>query len=301
MENREVAKILRETAQLLEIEGAIIGRYRSYEKAAELLDGMHERIEDIAKDERKLRELPGVGEGIAEHIHEILKTGDYSLRKRLFKKYPATILTLLELHSLGPKKVALLWKKFHVATVQGVEKLARQQKLRDVAGFGEKSEQNILKAAEQFKHLFGSGRFPINVADEEAQKLVAYILQAAEVESATPAGSLRRGRETIGDLDLLITMKPGHDKQKDANAIADFIMKYPEIDHKLAHGENKLSVMLKSRLQVDVRVLRKQNFGAALLYFTGSKEHNVALRARANDMGWTLNEYALTTLKTGGS
>jgi len=94
-------------------------------------------------------------------------------------------------------------------------------------------------------------------------------------------------------------MKPGHDKQKDANAIADFIMKYPEIDHKLAHGENKLSLMLKSRLQVDVRLLRKQNFGAALLYFTGSKEHNVALRARANDMGWTLNEYALTTLKTG--
>ena len=299
MENREVAKILRETAQLLEIDGAIIGRYRSYEKAAELVDGMHERIEDIAKDERKLRELPGVGEGIAQHIHEILKTGDYSLRKRLLKKYPATLLTLLELQSLGPKKVALLWKKFHVATVQDLEKLARQKKLQNLAGFGEKSEQNILKAAEQFKHLLGSGRFPIHVTDEEAQKLVAYILQASEVESATPAGSLRRGRETIGDLDLLVTMKPGHDRQKDANAVADFILKYPEIDHKLAHGENKLSVMLKSRLQVDVRLLRKQNFGAALLYFTGSKEHNVALRGRANQMGWTLNEYALTTLKGG--
>jgi DNA polymerase (family 10) len=299
MENREVAKILRETAQLLEIDGAIIGRYRSYEKAAELVDGMHERIEDIAKDERKLRELPGVGEGIAEHVHEILKTGDYSLRKRLLKKYPATLLTLLELQSLGPKKVALLWKKFHVATVQDVEKLARQQKLQNLAGFGEKSEQNILKAAEQFKHLFGSGRFPIHVADEEARKLTTYILQASEVESATPAGSLRRGRETIGDLDLLVTMKPGHDRQKNANAVAGFILKYPEIDRKLSHGENKLSVILKSRLQVDVRLLRKQNFGAALLYFTGSKEHNVALRGRANQMGWTLNEYALTTLKGG--
>ena len=231
MENREVAKILRETAQLLEIDGAIIGRYRSYEKAAELLDGMHERIEEIAKDESKLRELPGVGEGIAEHIHEILKTGNYGLRKRLLKKYPATILTLLELQSLGPKKVALLWKKFHVATVQDVEKLARQRKLQNLPGFGEKSEQNILKAAEQFKHLFGSGRFPINVVDEEAQNLAGYILRAPEVESATPAGSLRRGKETIGDLDLLITMKPGHDRQKDANAVADFIMKYPEIDH----------------------------------------------------------------------
>ena len=117
MENKEVAKILRETAQLLEIDGAIIGRYRSYEKVAELLDGLAERIEDIATDDKKLKELPGIGEGMAEHIHEILKTGDYSLRQKLLKKYPPTILDLLEVHSLGPKKVALLWKKFKVATV----------------------------------------------------------------------------------------------------------------------------------------------------------------------------------------
>jgi DNA polymerase (family X) len=300
MENKDVAKILRETAQLLEIDGAIIGRYRSYEKVAELLYSIHERIEDLAKDPKKLKELPGIGDSMAEHIREILDTGDYSLRKKLRKKYPPTLLDLLELQSLGPKKVAFLWSHFKVATVEGVEKLARDGKLRDLPGFGEKSEQNILKAAGQFKNLSGSGRVRINVADDEAQKLIAFIAKAGEaVESVTPAGSLRRGRETIGDLDLLVTMRPGKDKQKDVDAVAAHILKYPGIDQQLAHGENKVSFVLGDGLQVDVRLLEKKSFGAALLYFTGSKAHNVALRGRANEMGWTLNEYALTTLKGG--
>ncbi len=298
MENKEVSKILRETAHLLEIDGAIIGRYRSYERVAELLDGLPDRIEVIAQDDAKLKALPGVGEGMAEHIREILKTGNYSLRQKLLKKYPPTILDLLQLQSLGPKKVALLWKKFKVATVEGVEKLAQEGKLRELDGFGEKSEQNILKATDLFKR--SSGRFLINVADEEAQRFAAFILQAGKaVESVTPAGSLRRGKETIGDLDLLVTMRPGHDKQKDVDAVAAHILKYPAVHQTLAHGENKVSVLLESNLQVDVRLLDKESFGAALLYFTGSKEHNVALRGRANEMGWTLNEYALTTLKGG--
>jgi DNA polymerase (family 10) len=302
MENRDIAKILHETAQLLEIDGAIIGRYRSYEKVAELLSSMPERIEDLAKDEEKLTELPGVGEGMAEHIREILKTGDYSLRQKLLKKYPPTILELLQLQSLGAKKVALLWKTFKVATVDDVAKLAEGEKLRELPGFGEKSEQNILKAAEQFKHLAGSMRVRINVAEDEAQKLAAYIRTVGTtVESVTPAGSLRRGRETVGDLDLLVTMRPGQDKQPDVDRVAEHILKYPSIHRTLAHGENKVSLLLASRLQVDVRLLQKDSFGAALLYFTGSKEHNVALRGRANAMGWTLNEYALTTLKTGKS
>ena len=300
MENREVAKILRETAQLLEIDGAIIGRYRSYEKVADLLGSLHERIEDIAKDPKQLQELPGVGEGMAAHIREILDSGDYSLRKKLLKKYPSGLLDLLELQSLGPKKVAFLWSHFKVHTVEGIEKLAREGKLRDLPGFGEKSEENILKAAEQFKHLSGSGRVQLDVAYEEAQKLVSYISRAGEaVEEVTPAGSLRRGKETVGDLDLLVTLRPGHDKQKNVDAVAAHILKYPGIERELAHGENKVSFQLAGGLQVDVRLLEKKAFGAALLYFTGSKAHNVALRGRANEMGWTLNEYALTTLKGG--
>src|SRR5579863_3399989 len=298
MENKEVARILRDTAQLLEIDGAIIGRYRSYEKVAELLYSIPERIEDIAKDDKKLRELPGVGENMAEHIREVLKTGDYSLRKKLLKKYPTTLLDLLQLQSLGPKKVAFLWSHFKAGTVEEVAKLAREGKLRDLPGFGEKSEENILKATEFFKKA--TGRVKLDVAETEADRCIAYISQGCEqVESVTAAGSLRRGRETVGDLDLLVTMKPGRDKQKDIDAVAEYFLKYPRIEEKLAHGENKVSVLLESSMQVDVRMLEKKSFGAALLYFTGSKSHNVALRGRALDMGWTLNEYALTTLKGG--
>lgn len=298
MENKDVAKILRETAQLLEIDGAMIGRYRSYDKVAELLDNLPERVEVLAQDTAKLKALPGVGDGMVEHIREILQTGNYVLRQKLLKKYPATILDLLRLQSLGPKKIALLWSTFQVATVEGVEQLARGGKLRDIPGFGEKSEQNILKAADLHKR--SSGRFLINAAADEADRLTAFILEAGKaVESVTPAGSLRRGKETIGDLDLLVTMRPGLDKQKDVDQVASHILKFPDIRQTLAHGENKVSVLLASGLQVDIRLLEKDSFGAALLYFTGSKEHNVALRGRANDMGWTLNEYALTTVRGG--
>ena len=296
MENREVARILRETAQLLEIDGAMIGRYRSYERAAELLGGLPESVEELAKDRAKLMELPGIGDGMADHIQEILKTGQYSLRTKLLKKYPETILHLLDLQSLGPKKVAFLWKTFKAGTVEQVEKLAREGKLRDLAGFGEKSEENILKAIEV--HKKAAGRFHIDVATEEAEKLSSYITAFGKpIEAVTPAGSLRRGKETVGDLDLLVTLSPGKYAPKAVESIAQHILKFPEIDQKLAHGENKVSFLLKSGMQVDVRILEKEVFGAALLYFTGSKEHNVTLRGRANKMGYTLNEYALATLK----
>src|ERR1700757_3067891 len=151
MDNQQIARILRETAQLLEIDGAIIGRYRSYERVAELLGSLPESVEELAKDRAKLMELPGIGDGMADHIAEILKTGNYSLRQKLLKKYPATILQLLELQSLGPKKVAFLWSAFQACTVEQVEKLAGEGKLRDLPGFGEKSEENILKAIGVFK------------------------------------------------------------------------------------------------------------------------------------------------------
>ena len=296
MDNKSIARILRETAELLQIDGAIIGRYRSYEKAGELIAGMHESIEQMAQDPDKLQELPGIGERMAEHIQEILKTGDYSLRKKLLKKFPATLLEVLTLQGLGPKKVAFLWSNFKAATVADVEKLAREEKLRDVPGFGEKTEQNILKAVETFRR--STGRFRIDQAESAAAGIIAHIAKAGEgVASITPAGSLRRGRETVGDLDLLLTLADGHTSQKKIDVLAEHILKYPRIDQVLAHGENKVSFTLDSGLQVDVRLLEKENFGAALLYFTGSKEHNVALRGRANDMGYTLNEYALATLK----
>lgn len=296
MDNRDVARILRETAHLLEIDGAMIGRYRSYEKAAELIESLPESIAELAKDPKQLKDLPGIGDRMAEHIQEVLKTGDYALRKKLLKKYPHTILDVLKLQSLGPKKVALLWSTFKAATVEDVEKLCREQKLRNVPGFGEKSEQNILKAIEVFKK--STGRYHIDAVEAEAQKIITHIVAGGKaVESVTPAGSLRRGKETIGDLDLLLTLAKGYTSQKHVDALCGHILQYPDIDQVLVRGENKVSFRLGIGLQVDVRLLEKESFGAALLYFTGSKEHNVALRGRANKLGYTLNEYALTALK----
>jgi DNA polymerase (family X) len=306
-------------------------------------------VEPLVSTPEKLLELPGIGQGMVEHLTEIVKTGDYGLRKKLLKKYPATLLDLLNLQSLGPKKVAFLWKHFKAATVADVEKLAKEEKLRDLAGFGEKSEQNILKAVEVFKKV--TGRFLISTVEDAATKIAEHIKKAGKtVESVTPAGSLRRGKETIGDLDLLVTMAEkssgekeksdegegvtegaaskkksskkvateaksrlkagnaskrtraggpynGRSRQEMIEEVAKHILTYPGIDQILAHGENKVSFTLSNGLQVDVRLLEKENFGAALLYFTGSKEHSVRLRGRANDMGWTLNEYDLATLK----
>jgi DNA polymerase (family 10) len=300
MQNKQIAAILRHTANLLEIDGAIIGRYRSYEKAAELIESLHESVAQLVETPEKLVELPGIGDRMVEHLTEIVKTGDYSLRAKLLKKYPASILEVLQLQSLGAKKVAFLWSTFRAGSVAEVEKLAKEGKLRDLAGFGEKSEQNILKAIEVFRK--STGRFLINVAENAAAAITEHILKAGKaVESVTPSGSLRRGKETVGDLDLLLTLGAGYTKQKDVDALAEHILKFPAIDQVLAHGENKVSFTLTNGLQVDVRLLEKENFGAALLYFTGSKEHNVALRGRANDMGYTLNEYELAMLMEGAA
>ena len=213
-------RFLRDTAQLLEIDGAIIGRYRSYEKVAELLYSIHERIEDLAKDEKKLKELPGVGDSMAEHIREILKTGDYSLRKKLLKKYPTTLLDLLSCNRSAPKKVAFLWSHFKAGTVEEVEKLAREGKLRDLPGFGEKSEQNILKAAEQFKNLSGSGRVNLNVAEDEAESCSPISRKAASGRIGHAGGIAaarkrnRRRSRSAGDHAARARQTKGHRRRR---------------------------------------------------------------------------------------
>src|SRR5258708_6427069 len=207
MDNKQIARILRETAQLLEIDGAIIGRYRSYEKAAELIDGLPESIEQLATEPEKLQELPGIGDRMVEHLQEIVKTGDYSLRKKLLKKYPATILDLLQLQSLGPKKVAFLWSNFKAGTVADVERIAKEGKLRDLPGFGEKSEQNILTPLEVSKK--SSGRFLLSTAEDAATALIAHIEKAGKAgESVTPAASFPPGNTTTVLLAPLFTPLP---------------------------------------------------------------------------------------------
>ncbi len=290
MENRDVAKILRETAQLLEVDGAQIGRYRSYEKAAQQIDALPEPVAQVA-EEGRLQEIPGIGERMEEHIREILKSGKYSRHQKLLNKYPPGMLEMLEIQGLGPKKVGLLWKKFKVKTVADIEKLAREEKLRALTGFGEKTEQNILKAITAHQQI--SGRFLQSEAEATAAALITYLEKLGKkVERTTAAGSLRRGRETIGDLDLLLI-------SKHTDAVADHVLAYPEVADKVARGENKVSVKLKNGMQVDVRILEAKPYGAALLYFTGSKPHNIVLRGLAKDKGWKLSEYALETIKGG--
>jgi DNA polymerase (family 10) len=298
MDNREIAHILRDTAQLLEIDGAIIGRYRTYEKAAELIETMTESVAALSADAAKLTELPGIGDNMAAHIQEIVRTSDYSLRKKLLKKYPVTMLEVLRLQSLGPKKAAFLWSHFQAGTVDAIEKIAREGKLRDLPGFGEKTEQNIISAIEA--HRRGGGRSLINAAEKMAGLVAGYIRGMGEdIASVTSAGSLRRGKETIGDLDFIVILPPGRDSAKHIEKVIAHVLAFGAIEQVLASGENKVSFRSTSGMQVDVRFLKAESEGAAMLYFTGSKEHNVALRGRALKMGYTLNEYALTTLKGG--
>src|SRR5260370_13249075 len=169
---------------------------------------MHESIEQLAKEPGKLEELPGIGDRMAEHIQEIIATGDYGLRQKLLKKFPVTLLDILNLQSLGPKKVAFLWSNFQAATVADVEKLARDGKLRDLPGFGEKSEQNILKAVETHKR--STGRFRLDATEAAADAIIAHIEKDPKaVASVTPAGALPRGPETVGDPELPFTLADG--------------------------------------------------------------------------------------------
>ncbi|MEE9234174.1 MAG: DNA polymerase/3'-5' exonuclease PolX [Candidatus Acidoferrales bacterium] len=290
MTNQDVARILRETAQLLEVDAAQIGRYRSYEKAAQQVEALPEPVAQVAEEER-LEDIPGVGERMAEHIREILKTGKYKKHQQLLRKYPPGILEILKVQNLGPKKAALLWKKFKVKTVADVGRLAEAGKLRGLAGFGEKTEQNLRKAVAAFQQM--TGRFLQHRAEETADKLIAHIHKLGKkVERVDAAGSLRRGKETIGDLDLLLI-------STEVEAVAKHVLGYPEVAEKIAQGENKVSVRLRNGMQVDVRLLEKKSYGAALMYFTGSKPHNIELRGLAKDKGWKLSEYALETIKGG--
>jgi DNA polymerase (family 10) len=203
------------------------------------------------------------------------------------------MLELLKIQGLGPKTIALLWSAHQVCDLDGVEKLAREGKIRELPRMGEKQEQKILKSIEDYRRI--AGRFLLDQAETVAEKLVKHISSVAGVEKITPAGSLRRGRETVGDLDVLVTGLACIDDAK-REALAEHIVGFPGIMQVIARGENKVSFRLRSGMQVDVRMLPPDSFGAAMQYFTGSKNHNVTLRQRALKLGYTLSEYGLFQL-----
>src|SRR5437764_7026181 len=230
------------------------------------------------------------------NMQEMFKEGRLSLHAELLKKYRPSMLDLLKVQGLGPKTIALIWSAYQVCDLEGVEKLAREGKIRILPRMGEKHEAKLLKAIADYRRI--AGRFLIDAAEIECEKLTEYIARFSGIEKITPAGSLRRGRDTVGDLDILVTGSACTTEEGRQQAISH-VAKYPPIMDVIASGDNKISFHVRSGMQVDVRLLPPDSFGAAMQYFTGSKAHNVALRQRALKMKYTLNEYSLAELEGG--
>jgi DNA polymerase (family X) len=293
MDNKAIAGILYETADLLEIDGQDSFRIRSYRNAAQAIEALPQQIADIIGEPKKILEIQGIGKGMLTNLQEMFKDGRLSVHADLLKKYRPSMLDLLKIQGLGPKTIALIWSAYQVCDVEGVEKLAREGKIRELPRMGEKQEQKLLKAIEDYRRI--AGRFLLDVAEREAEKIQAHLHDFPGVEKITPAGSLRRGRETVGDLDVLVTGAACCD-DGEREKLIDHIIKLPGLMEIIARGDNKVSFRLRGGMQVDVRFLAPESFGAAMQYFTGSKAHNVALRQRALKMGFTLSEYSLARL-----
>src|SRR5579863_4795770 len=294
MDNKAIAGILYETADLLEIDGQDSFRIRSYRNAAEAIEAFPQQIADLIDEPKRVLAIPGIGKGMLLNLQEMFKEGRLSLHAEMLKKYHPSMLNLLKIQGLGPKTIALIWSAYQVCDPEGVEKLAQEGKIRILPRMGEKHEQKLLKAIENYRRI--SGRFLIDAAELEAEKLTEYLRKFEGFERITPAGSLRRGRETVGDLDILVT-GPGCCSEEERQKAVQYVAKYPPLMSVIAQGDNKISFHVRSGMQVDVRLLPPESFGAAMQYFTGSKAHNVSLRQRALKMGYTLNEYSLATLE----
>jgi DNA polymerase (family X) len=293
MDNKSIAGILYETADLLEIDGGDSFRIRSYRNAAEAIEALPQQISDLVDEPKKILEIPGIGKGMLNNLREMFTEGRLSLHAELLQKYRPSMLQLLKVQGLGPKTIALIWSAYQVCDLEGVEQLAREGKIRILPRMGEKHEQKLLKAIEDYRKI--AGRFLLDTAETQAEKIVQHLRDYPGVEKATPAGSLRRGRETVGDLDILVT-GPACCDDAERQKLIEHIIKLPGLMEIMARGENKVSFRLRGGMQVDVRFLPPESFGAAMQYFTGSKGHNVTLRQRALKMGYTLSEYSLARL-----
>jgi DNA polymerase (family 10) len=295
MDNKAIASILYETADLLEIDGQDSFRIRSYRNAAAAIEALPQQVTELIQEPKQLLAVPGIGKGMLLNLQQLLGEGRLEVHAELLKKYHPSMLELFKIQGLGPKTIALIWSAYQVSDLDGVEKLAREGKIRTLPRMGEKHEQKLLKAIEDYRRI--GGRFLLDAAEQVAEKLVEHLLKVPGVEKVTPAGSLRRGRETVGDLDILVTGQACCSAES-IQKITEHLLRFPGLMEIIAQGENKISFRQRNGMQVDVRLLPRESFGAAMQYFTGSKAHNVALRQRALKMGYTLNEYSLADLET---
>src|SRR3989344_1149736 len=285
MVNQEIAKIFYEMALLLEMDDVQF-KPRAFERASLSIGALEEDVREIYKKGavKALEEIPDVGKGIAERIEEYLKTNHIKDYEILKKKVPVDLEGLKQIEGLGPKKIKLLWQKLKVRTLADLEKAARTGKIRGIPTLGEKTEENILQGIEFVKKA--GGRFLLGEIFGLVKEIEARLQKLSGAEKAIVAGSIRRMRETIGDADFLaVSEKP--------KSVMDYFVKMPEVVHVYARGETKSMVRLENGLDCDLRVVSKESFGAALNYFTGSKDHNIALRKIAIEKGRKLSEYGL--------
>ena len=290
MKNDEIAKRLSEIGEYIEIQEEKSFRSRAYQKASGVIYDLEEDLETIYKRGglKGLEAIPGIGTSIAEKIEEFLKTGRISYYEELKKKTPVRLDELTRIEGLGPKSIKRLYRELGIKNLDDLEKAAKEGRIRELDDFGEKSEENILKGIEfQRKH---GGRFILGYIIPFAETLKGRLSGLPGVSNAVIAGSYRRRKETIGDLDILVVAK-------ESGKIMDYFVKQPEVERVLAHGPTKSSIRLDSGIDVDLRVVLEESYGAALAYFTGSKAHNVAMREIAQRKGMKLNEYGLFSIK----
>ena len=286
MDNHAIARILRETADLLEIKGENPFKIRAYRNGADIT--ANHPHEFALLEDASLREIPGIGKDLAARIREIAATGDTAFHRDLLAEFPATILDILRLQGIGPKTVATLYKELDIRTLEDLEKACVDGRIRALKGMGIKKESLILKALDERKRF--AGRHLLAKAHEASAALLIYLREHAPDAVIEAVGSLRRGCETCGDLDLLATGAP--------SSLMDAFVEYDLVERVLGHGETKSSILITGGFQADLRLVAPDSRGAAMQYFTGSKAHNIALRDRAMGLGFKLNEYGL--FKTEG-
>lgn len=288
MDTDEVVRLLNNIADLMDIKGEQFFKTRAYRMAAETLRESEESIEDLVKENR-LEELPGIGKAIAKKISTFVTTGSSPYFEKLTEEIPLSLLDLLKIQDVGPKKVGMLYKKLGITTIDELEKAARQHKIRELDGFGVITENKILRGIALQSQI--SGRTLLHHALEQGNQYVEYLKNKKNVEKISIAGSLRRRKETIGDIDILVS-------SSHPDEIMDAFVEYTLVDEILLKGKTKTSVRLQDGVQVDLRVVEQKSFGSALQYFTGSKEHNVLLRGLALKKELKLNEYGVFSKET---
>jgi len=300
--NEYISKILREIAVYLEMQNVPF-KPRAYEKAAIAISDLSEDLHGLYEKGgiKAIEEIEGVGASIAEKIEEIIKTGHLKYHDQLKRKTPVDVSSLMSVEGLGPKKIKKLYLDLKITNVEELERAARGGKIRGLKGFGKKTEENILKSLEFLRQA--GGRFILGYIMPDIRKIESDLKKLKEVKKIIVAGSVRRRKETIGDVDILIVAERSQSAsgKSSAGKIMDFFVNMPEVARIVAHGNAKSAVKLKNGLDVDVRVVPEESYGAALNYFTGSKYHNIALREIAMKKGMKLNEYGLFKIMTSNA